>query len=76
MGRWSQIEDFQNLRSGTGEAIAEVYETSAADVDRAVQAAKRAFESKIGLQKKLLFLLSALCIWWKSQNFRSAPIRL
>src|SRR5581483_4516637 len=53
-GEWVEgSKRFETLNPATGEVLTEVAEASAADVDRAVQAARKAFEDRSGAWRKM-----------------------
>src|SRR5579863_8880154 len=53
-GQWVEgSKKFDTVNPATGEVLTQVAEASAADVDRAVEAARRAFEDRNGAWRKL-----------------------
>src|SRR5579884_4341127 len=53
-GQWSESNrSFDTFNPATGEVLTQIAEASAADVDRAVAAARRAFEDRTGSWRKL-----------------------
>ena len=63
-GKWTEgSKTFDTMNPATGEVLTQVAEASAADVDRAVQAARRAFEDGGGPWRKLSASERGRLIW-------------
>src|SRR3954453_11044735 len=63
-GQWAESsKSFDTTNPATGEVLTHVAEASAADVDRAVQAARRAFEDRAGGWRKLSASERGRLIW-------------
>src|SRR5690348_6789477 len=63
-GQWTGgSKTFDTMNPATGEVLTQVAEASAADVDRAVQAARRAFENGSGPWRKLSASERGRLIW-------------
>ncbi len=63
-GEWVEgSKRFETLNPATGEVLTEVAEASAADVDRAVQAARKAFEDRSGAWRKMSASERGRLIW-------------
>ena len=63
-GQWTEgSKTFDTMNPATGEVLTQVAEASAADVDRAVQAARRAFEDGSGPWRKLSASERGRLIW-------------
>src|SRR5436305_707765 len=63
-GQWTEgSKTFDTMNPATGEVLTQVAEASAADVDRAVQAARRAFEDGGGPWRKLSASERGRLIW-------------
>src|SRR5947209_17923048 len=63
-GKWTEgSKTFDTMNPATGEVLTQVAEASAADVDRAVQAARRAFEDGSGPWRKLSASERGRLIW-------------
>lgn len=63
-GQWTEgSKTFDTVNPATGEVLTQVAEASAADVDRAVQAARRAFEDGSGPWRKLSASERGRLIW-------------
>src|SRR6478736_4823275 len=63
-GQWAEgSKTFNTLNPATGEVLAQIAEASAADVDRAVAAARQAFEDRSGPWRKLSFSERGRLIW-------------
>ncbi len=63
-GRWVEAgSSFDTINPATGEVLTQIAEGSAADVDRAVEAARRAFEDRNGPWRKLSASERGRLIW-------------
>jgi len=63
-GQWSDAsKHFDTTNPATGEVLTQIAEASAADVDRAVQAARRAFEDRSGPWRKMSASERGRLIW-------------
>ena len=63
-GQWTEgSKSFDTMNPATGEVLTQVAEASAADVDRAVQAARQAFEDRAGGWRKLSASERGRLIW-------------
>jgi aldehyde dehydrogenase (NAD+) len=63
-GQWVDgVKTFDTINPATGEVLTQVAEGSAADVDRAVAAARRAFEDRNGAWRKLSASERGRMIW-------------
>src|SRR3954467_13348769 len=63
-GQWAESsKSFDTTNPATGEVLTHVAEASAADVDRAVQAARQAFEDRAGGWRKLSASERGRLIW-------------
>src|SRR5947208_15893163 len=63
-GQWTEgSKTFDTMNPATGAVLTQVAEASAADVDRAVQAARRAFEEGSGPWRKLSASDRGRLIW-------------
>ena len=63
-GHWTEgSKTFDTVNPATGEVLTQVAEASAADVDRAVQAARPAFEDRSGAWRKLSASERGRLIW-------------
>ncbi len=63
-GEWVEgSKRFETLNPATGEVLTEVVEASAADVDRAVQVARKAFEDRSGAWRKMSASERGRLIW-------------
>jgi aldehyde dehydrogenase (NAD+) len=63
-GQWTQAsKQFDTVNPATGEVLTQIAEASAADVDRAVQAARRAFEDRSGSWRKMSASERGRLIW-------------
>src|SRR5207302_6824965 len=63
-GQWTEgSKTFDTMNPATGEVLTQVAEASAADVDRAVQAARQAFEDRDGAWRKFSSSERGKLIW-------------
>src|SRR6202030_1247592 len=63
-GQWvDRSKKFNTINPATEEVLTEITEASAADVDRAVEAARRAFEDRNGPWRKLSASERGRLIW-------------
>jgi len=63
-GQWVEgSKKFETINPATGEALTQVAEASASDVDRAVSAARRAFEDRNGAWRKMSASERGRLIW-------------
>src|SRR6202166_797 len=63
-GHWNQASNnFDTTNPATGEVLTQIAEASAADVDRAVEAARRAFEDRNGPWRKMSASERGRLIW-------------
>src|SRR5947209_17686701 len=63
-GKWTEgSKTFDTMNPATGEVLTQVAEASAADVDRAVQAARRAFDDRSGPWRKMSASERGRLIW-------------
>ena len=63
-GQWLDgSKKFDTINPATGEVLTQIVEASAADVDRAVQAARRAFEDRGGTWRKMSASERGRLIW-------------
>src|SRR2546427_6145349 len=63
-GQWADAsKQFDAVNPATGEVLTQIAEASAADVDRAVQAARRAFEDRNGPWRKMSASERGRLIW-------------
>src|SRR5204863_1603681 len=63
-GRWAESsKSFETVNPATGEVLTHVAEASAADVDRAVNAARKAFEDRAGAWRKMSASERGRLIW-------------
>ncbi len=63
-GQWTETANsFDTTNPATGEVLTQIAEASAADVDRAVQAARRAFEDRNGPWRKMSASERGRLIW-------------
>ena len=63
-GQWIDgTKTFNTLNPATGEVLTQVIEASAADVDRAVAAARRAFDDKAGAWRKMSASERGRLVW-------------
>jgi len=63
-GRWVEgSQSFDTINPATGEVLTQIAEAGASDVDRAVEAARRAFDSKGGAWRKMSASERGRLIW-------------
>ena len=63
-GQWVDgTKSFDTINPATGEVLTQIAEASAADIDRAVLAARRAFEDRNGAWRKLSASERGRLIW-------------
>lgn len=63
-GQWIEgTKHFDTVNPATGEVLTQVVEASSADVDRAVQAARRAFEDRKGAWRKVSATQRGQMLW-------------
>ncbi|HYK50565.1 MAG TPA: aldehyde dehydrogenase family protein, partial [Terriglobales bacterium] len=63
-GQWVDgAKTFDTVNPATGEVLTQVIEASAADVDRAVSAARRAFDDKSGPWRKMSASERGRLVW-------------
>src|SRR5580704_17655785 len=63
-GQWVEgVKKFDTVNPATGEVLTQIAEASSADVDRAVQAARRAFDDRGGPWRKMSASERGRLIW-------------